>query len=601
MSDFTRRLCLFWVGALSGMVVVGMGFGCFSMMRVGAMAGWLWTLMWGVKVWRGFPARVTTGIFWPAALLVFAALISLAFGLHAFSDSLCYRIPQMLYWLQEGHPVWIPHVDPRANGMPHVWAFISAPFFVLLGERALALPSWISILVLWAVFLDWMRLIGVDGAKRPWIALIFIGAPVFILQSCTTDNSLFITALLFISAYFAFYAEKEKKHEGIVCSALALALAMGAKPQYAVLALPWLVWFFFSSQRLFRDFHWPSLIWVLPVGLLLSPFPSFVFNYVNVGGLSVSNMGEGFSTSGTELLRHLSRSLIVMTNQVFAFPVNPFAGKLTSLSAMICQKLSLDTLIELSQLKFRMILIPEDTSIGFLAAWTLVAGLLLGKDTGRRQERKLALWALAMLLLPLALLGPGSMGRSFVAFVALAFPCAAWGLNRLPRRVLCVLGMIAFIVGLFVLVMNPARPLWPARRLLVRLQAEDAVTPGYLSALQQYVEFSEREHAGRELVEAIPKDESTVGVIVDWGISITQMWRPYKMHRSVYFFSPDVSREELQKKGIHYLIIRSEELIQDNVFSGDFLDVLGAEIVYSKTYVALSQRGAQPWFLLHLK
>ena len=71
---------------------------------------------------------------WMLWTIIIGCFISLIVQPHCFLDSYSYRIPQMMFWIQEGHPWSVPNVDMRINQMPHVWPMLSASFYSFFGE-----------------------------------------------------------------------------------------------------------------------------------------------------------------------------------------------------------------------------------------------------------------------------------------------------------------------------------------------------------------------------------------------------------------------------------------------------------------------------------
>lgn len=588
-----------WIGVLVGFVVIGMAASLFSVMRLGAWAGWVWAGFWCWHELRGRKVTLNRRYFIPFVFLSGLCLLSLSIGLHVFSDSLTYRIPQMLYWLQEGRPAWNNYMDSRVVGMPHVWSYIMAPFFVLLGERALALPSWISLAVLWMTVLDW-ALQFMEEKRARWIALLFTASPVFVLQACSTDNSLFIAALLMSALYFMLRCKPEQGT--VVYSALAFSLACGAKPQYVILAPLYLMWFFKRGDRPARVFRWQALWWLFPVAVLLSPLPSFVMNWMHGSGISATNMDENYVWSLPVFFWNAVRSLSLFFVQLCAVPFNPFAGQMTDWSRSLIELLGAGAALHMAEIKFSPVLIPDHhVSLGLLSFVFLIYGIMRSAPAARRELKMVALASLLLMFVPLILTGPLTPGRSFVGFLALAFPLAMQGIAGISRKWCAVWGCLALGSAVFVLAVNPHRPLLPMDR-IIRM-AETRVSPGTFARLQEYQTFWQRGRVGTDLLRSIPEDVRKIGVIIDEGLPCSQLWKPCRLNRTLVFLPPNCVREDVFGAGIQYIIVRHDQLISrvEQQLSDDFLARLGAVEIAQQDCIARLSAGVQSWYLVRIR
>jgi len=588
-----------WIGVLVGFVVIGMAASLFSVMRLGAWAGWVWAGFWCWHELRGRKGVLQRGYFMPFVLLAGLCLLSLSIGLHVFSDSLTYRIPQMLYWLQEGHPAWNNYMDSRVVGMPHVWSYIMAPFFVLLGERALALPSWISLIILWMTLLDW-ALQFMEAKKARWMALLFTASPVFVLQACSTDNSLFIVALLMSALYFMLRCKLD--HNAVVYSALAFSLVCGAKPQYVILAPLYLMWFFKRGDTPARVFRWQAVWWLFPVTVLLSPLPSFAMNWIHGSGISATTMDENYVWNLSVFFWNAVRSLSLLIVQLCAVPFNPFAGQMTDWSRSLIELLGIGPALHMTEIKFSPVLIPDHhVSLGLLSFILLIYGIIRALPRARKELKFLALASLLLMIIPLVLTGPVTPGRSFVGFLALAFPLAMQGVGSIPRKWCAVWGCLALGSAVFVLVVNPHRPLLPMGR-MIRM-AETHVSSGVYRRLQEYQTFWQRGRVGTALLPNIPEDVRKVGVIIDEGLPCSQLWKPYRLNRTLVFLPPDCTRADVLGAGVQYIIVRHDQLIPiaEQRLSADFLSRLDAVEIARQDCIARLSAGVQAWYLMRVR
>ncbi len=598
-------LCLkLWIEFLAGSVVLISFLSLFSLMRLGGWLSLFCGVGWAVYrlrelQWRGWSnAMKGHGLF---AVMAIFCLVSLAFGPHSFLDSFSYRIPQMLLWLQDGHPCAVPNVDMRINQMPHVWPFISTVFFLPLREWGLAVPNYISYLLLYGIMGFLAALSGTAGRKGKWILVVFMTAPVMIMQAASNDNVLTCVSLLLASLYFVLQGKPTT--QTVVYSALAFALACGIKPQYITLAPLWLIWFFMDVSG--ARFKWSCLIWLLPVTVLCSPLPTLTVNQLVYGSFSHPDVVDHAHRATSDVIEDTANlvdeagsfranaihSYISLINQMTALPVNPVAGKLTRRLEEAAEEYAVFKVFDFEHQRVYPLLIPEKASFSLLATLALVVGLACSRRAPRIYT-VLAWGSFMALVAAIQLTTPDTLGRSFIGFFLLMLPLAFNGLLRLPHNVLAFWGILALLVGVFTVVLNPAKPLWPSG-----LLAEQIGHLGIKNQLVQYGQFSHRHESGAELIESIPLSEKIIGAIAYDGTPVVEFWKPFRLKRHVKFYSPVVSRDQLQADGVAYILIKHPDLMLP--FDG-FLENIGGEIEQTAYYTSYMQKGSEPWYLIKL-
>ena len=218
--------------------------------RLGGWVALVFAISYSVWQLYGVRAEIKPSMFRPhfmVVALIGLCTISLIVAPHCFLDSFSYRIPQMLLWLQEGHPWSVPNVDMRINQMPHVWPFLSAIFFLPFGERGLAVPNLISFFILLALMRGSINANCPEERKRLWILLIFISAPVSYCR-LYNDNVLTCVTLLAISGSFAIRVSLDVEHA--VCS-LSFALLLRHQAAICQACTVLLTWFFSEPFSIF--------------------------------------------------------------------------------------------------------------------------------------------------------------------------------------------------------------------------------------------------------------------------------------------------------------------------------------------------------------
>jgi hypothetical protein len=596
-----RHLPIFrlWLCYTAGMVCFGWLLswaGAFRYMGIAAIA----LLIGCMVVFRKSFSRIESGekrelgrdlIFPP--FLILLALITLAGTLYITNvlDSLSYRIPRMLMWLQEGKIHFIDNPDFRMNFMSPFWEFVSTPIYQAAGLRFLWLGSAISWCLLYFSFLFLASHAGVERRKLRWIALIPTASVGFVLQATSTMNDIWAASLISISLCFILSFEKEKRFGDMVASGLALALAANGKAHYAVLALPWLIWFFASKSKPLRSVRWA---WAVPITLLVllcSPLPTFVSNHIYYGSFKGPAGDEGFGLGGP--LLNLTLGSAMMLWQLFQPPINPFARKLENLNASWIESTGVAELAPRFSLGSRELSMVDSASIGLVVGILLCLGLI--RAFRRRQHVPRWLWfsavaGLAGFLIAVSQVVPGTLGRSFLGLTVPAIPLCLWGLNHFSRKQLVGAAIFTLVAATAGIVASPSHPLWPAKTIITS-------TPRLSEPLGEYLVVQERGYAGKKLLDALPPGIGEIGVLPTHDQSLVHLWKVGNTTTAVRFFGTRTTIDQLYNSPpSHFLLIGSpskkdhyyglaESLQSDPRFTA----------VGSQSFVSKLQRGKEPW------
>ncbi|MGI5867978.1 MAG: hypothetical protein ACOX9C_00845 [Kiritimatiellia bacterium] len=601
-----------WIEYAVVSVVLISAFSVFSLMRMGAWLSFAADLIWAAyRIASCRPPFITRQQVKERPLLFLLAaicLISLLVGPHCFLDSYSYRIPQMLFWLQEGRPWPVPHVDIRINQMPYVWSFLGATFFLPFGERGIAIPNFISFLLLAGVLNRFAEKAAPNSPKVKWLVLIFMSAPVFVMGAATNDNVVTCVTFLMISLQFALLEKPSTRSIGY--SALAFALCCGVKPQYATLAPLWALWFFFGKPSPVKQFKWLSLVVLVPLAILCSPLPTLGVNHFKHGSmlhprvsssLPVQDTAKATQTEESRKPQNANEtpmipSLVSLANQMFALPVNPLADKTTQTMRTLAEKHHALEHLDFHRQRVIPVMIPEVASFGFFTTLAFLIGLVLARKG--TPASKVAAWTAAgALLLAIFITNPGTLGRSFIGFFLVMTPLALQGLARTRLRTLQILGALCFLSGFGILILNPARPLWPCETI-----AEYIPHPGIRAKLLDYAHYSKRQYGAKALMEAIPATHpGPIGAILYDGNPMVELWKPFSLKRKMLPYPTTVSQETLRRDNIEFLIVRHPALQTDQAsLNPAFLEALQPATIHTNFYTSYMQKGDEPWFLLKL-
>ena len=608
-----------WIGSVVLILLSCSFFSLFSLLRLGAWLGAAGALVWSsFRIWRAgwsaFAIPRFHGIGWGIPVLLALCLISLLAGPHCFLDTYSYRLPQMFFWLQEGHPWSVPGVDGRINQMPHVWPMLSAAFYLPLGERALALPNFIGILFLAALFRDWSSRVVGPGAKADAIALIFLSAPVFLMGASTNDNVVCCCALLALSYHFA--DRPKATFQTTALSAFAFALACGLKPQYLALAPVWITWFFLASSRPFRTIRTKPLLVLVPLLILCSPVPTLAVNHIywgsfmhphvmerrepntnNIVTVSTEEPDASIESNEPDLSEkprdrfYGEHSFMALGSQLFAIPFNPLHGKINRWvdggDSFVSRQL------KRNRIHIQPLVIPEVASLGFFVAFTLVLGLVLAIRY-QMFRPQFVLPVLSLMWFAVVFTKGSTLGRSFSGFFLLLFPVTIPALSRLSGKFLFPYATLCLLTGVAVIVTDPSHPLLPLRLITQRLSGH----PDAVAQLSSYAHYSKRHHAPRTLLAEIPRTESTIGIVIESNSPFGEIWLQRPGIR-VIPYSTFPSPKRLCRDGVRFVIFKSKTKSDAQGMPRSFALVSsGLEIATSVPYISFMSRGPEIWVLL---
>ena len=597
-----RLLFESWLIYLTGMVLLGWGLSfahCYQWIgwaSIPLLAGCGWHLAGN---WRRTTQDDRRGLLddirFPPFLLIIG-LVGLAGILYlpAVLDSVSYRIPRMLIWLQEGGVVFVDNPDARLNFMTPVWGFANSPLYLISGFHLL----WLGGLISWILLYLSMVLVAVNlGAQRRlarWLALIPSASVGFVLQASSTMNDGWAAALIAMSLVFILHFEKQREFRDILGSGISLALAANTKPHFAVLALPWVLWAIFSSSKPLAKVRWK---WALPAAaivLICSPVPTFLSNYAHYGSATGPAGDGGFSLGPP--WSNIWMGGVMMVWSVLQPPINPFAKQSEQFADSFIHQTGLHDLPSRFNLTCREVPVVDGASLGLVAALALGIGVVIAL----RKYRRMPLWPLLSALAGLAGISiviiqvvPSTLGRSFLGFLVLMIPLGIAGLVRLKRRWIIGASVCSLLASLAPLVLAPGRPLWPVRTIARN-------HPGLSSYLEPYLAFQERATAGKSLVGKIPPQAREVGILANGDQNLIHLWGTRDSEHHVRFFPADVTLDDLAARGPEFLILAGAIHGAYLGLAHKFANDPRFSIVATEYYQTRNDRGREPWTLIRL-
>jgi hypothetical protein len=599
------RLGLIWVLGIAAMVAGGWGLSWMGRLGQGGWVGLgVVTAAAGLApwVWRApGPAHPAKVLRHPLTVLCLLLLVAVCVLYPPTThDSLSYRLPRLPIWLQAGQIVHVPSPEWRLNVMTPVWELVALPLFILGNDRFLEIPN----ILCWAVWLCLLFRWAVETARNETdgvhLALLVATAFCFILQAGRTMNDLFAACLIAWAVHFAWRWEVTRWRWFPVASGIALALAAGTKPHFLVLALPWAMWFLASPSRPAVHFPWAWSPIVVALAIVCSPAPSMWMNQRTYGSFSGPDTGPATHHAARPVAPVLGAAMFAW--QAMQPPLFPPAGPWNQASASVIARTGLTKIVPKFNLSMPEVPIVDSASLGIVVSIALLAGVI-GETRRRRREGGWWDWKLFALLAGTAGFGaaslgvtPGTIGRSFVGFVVPAIPYALAGLSRGSPRTLRRWAIVSCGTGLFVLVVTPGSPLWPARTVMGWL-GERGLPPNVQAKLIKYEQFRARYSSGADLVRMVPASARELGMLSGGGEPLLQLWQPYEFHRRVRFFPAGTSLSDLQASGIQYVVAGGTAGERHGELLRELAESPGWELVAEKGYVSQLARGPELWRL----
>jgi hypothetical protein len=593
--------------------------------------------------------------FMPGGFAILAALIFLSGLLYAPTDhtGLSYRLPRALQWLQHEHWVWIHTPNYRMNDRACGIEWLSAPLLLFLkSDRALFLINFIPfILMPGLIFSIWTRFGVRPRVAWNWMWLVPTGY-CFLIQAGGIANDAFPTVYALAMVDFALRAlEKWRVARGemsrrtpdrgpwtVDCglSLLSAGLVVGAKASNLPLGLPWVIvlaplaGIFFSRRspapttRNTQHATRPVVRWALLslVAVLVSFVPTAILNmhYLNGdwSGLSIEHEGMNMKNPVAGVLGN--GVLLVVDN--FAptfFPMAHWWNEHAHAFLPGALARLMDANFEAGYEWLGEMPTEDSSGIGFgismLIAISMVAGGFLKPkaklgNTHHAPRITLSLYSKVILIAPwIALLaycmksGMVTPGRLIAPYYPLLFPLllVGAGQSQVVRR-----GWWRFLAGavlalsLAVLIVNPSRPLWPAKTILSKAVARHPGQAQLRRAQSVYEVYGRRADPLAEVRQWFPPGLKTVGFMGTGDDLDISLWKPYGSRRVEPFFVTD-SPEAIRKLGIEYALVSGLNLHFEHTTIEEWLQKSRAELIGSTTVTVAVSVGPQNWYFVRFK
>jgi hypothetical protein len=170
----------------------------------------------------------------------------------------------------------------------------------------------------------------------------------------------------------------------------------------------------------------------------------------------------------------------------------------------------------------------------------------------------------------------------------------------LRRRLLRSVGLLAMLSALPLVILCPARPLFPVglvSALMTRVHVPTGIVTRYDEVYQVY---AARADAFRDLLAALPASERTIGFVQAGDDSEVSLWRPFGS-RKVVEVKPSDSVDSIRARGVHYVVVGQDALeVRYKTTLADILSNWSGTLVEQKEIILMAHEGAKTWYLIRL-
>lgn len=555
----------------------------------------------------------------PLAFLILSAMAFLGGAIYAPTnyDALSYRLPRVLQWLAAGHWQWI-HTDyPRLNNRGCGIEWVSAPLMAILKtDRLLFLINFIPFLFLPGLTFGVLTRLGVRRrAAWHWMWVAPTGY-CFLLQAASLGNDAFGAPFVLAAIFFALRARETGQGRDLFCSILSAALMTSVKTSNLPLLLPWAVAILPALKILLQRPVATAAICVF--AFFASFLPTAAANQYFCHDWSGRSL-EGDKPHGSALTRlGVDTAYIAFVN--LEPPVFPQAERWNSFVQRVIPRHLInkwqESFTDPGPAKFRgvQMQIEEDAGFGFGATVLLIASAVVAATSRRGLSLQLkfrpfdglyqAAVALAAWVATIALVSQSevdAMARIIAPYyipllpLLLKSPCHEQIVRKRWWRAgaLCV-----FAIAAGLLIISPARPLFPVNALLSKLQARDSNSKLAARIGEVYSVYRDRNHAFAPALAVLPPDVKVLGLIT-YDDPETSLWQPFGS-RQILWVKPTDSAAWLKSSGVQYILARS------TLFGNRFPDFnewkkgMNAEVIKEIPLTLRAGTGPVKWYLIQL-
>ncbi len=549
----------------------------------------------------------------PLAFLVLATLAFLGGVIYAPSnyDALAYRLPRILHWLAADQWHWIHSSFERVNNRSCGIEWVSAPMLALLKtDRLLFLINTISFLLLPGLVFSVFTRLGVrPRAAWHWMWIAPTGY-CFVLQAGSIGNDLFSAVFALAAVDFALRAKKSRTPCDVFASLLAAALMTGAKVSNLPLLLPWAIAFLPSLQACVRR---PlQIAAVCALAIVASALPTMMANAKFSGSWSGADLQHGNVRGAAFLKTGANAGLLAVQN--LTPPVFPFAsawnrGVSNLIPARLSSLLS-QVMVEPGAASFSAVemQIEEAAGLGFgVTVLLLVSAAAAGFARRKNLSLDASFWLVCVRWAPVISLfavmtqsNLSAIARILTPYYLLLLPPLLAGGGQsvvVKKHWWRALAFFVFFLAAGLLIISPARPLFPAQTILGKVQMPESRLLARVKEV--YAVYGNRNDAFAPARAILPPGLNVLGLIT-YDDPETSLWRPFGSRR-IQHVCPGDTVADLKVRQIEYVLLREQAFSK---WFGCPLEVwlqqMNAKVVNKISLNLRASSGPLDWYLIRL-
>jgi len=557
----------------------------------------------------------------PALLFFIVFLMTLLGGiLYAPSnyDALSYRLPRMLHWISEGGWHWIHTNYHPVNTRASATEWISLPFILFSSsDRLLFLVNIISFALLPGLTFGILTRLGIRRRVAIQWMWIFPSGYCFALQAGGIGNDLPGAVLFLGGVHFALRARNSRAWGDFALACLGMALATGAKSSNVPLGLPWLLCIL-PAIPLAWQFPVRSAL-LAPVLVMASFLPNAVLNHKYCGDWTGLKAEPVLMRGGDPVLYVSWNSLYAVVHNLTP-PILPFNEAYNRevrklIPGGLKERLKENFEPAAANLYMTDLMMEEAGPLGLGVGCLLVLGAIGGRmnrrDLNPAHTRKMPthklLWACAFAsLLALFVMfsksGLSGIGRYMAPYYLLLVSpfLTSPGLPAfLKSRIWKSAVILSFAALMPTIMLNAARPLWPALTILDKIKGHGHSHPILNRADDVYSGYRTRPETLVPLARLLPESAKHVGLL-SGNTPETSLWKPFGSRKVSHILSTD-TLDSIRASGIEY-VVAGKRTMSENGFPPfeEWQSQTGATIVGEVQITVLVRYGQESWYVLRI-
>jgi hypothetical protein len=485
-------------------------------------------------------------------------------------DAHTYRLPRMFHWLAEGRWHWIHTGDERLNWAGTTSEWVSLPLLTLTNSfQWLWVVNFFLYLLLPGLFFATFRAMGF-GRRAAWSWMWLLPtAFCFVAQAGSIGNDTYGATFALLSVYFALSARTGSFVSFSLC-VLSAALLTGSKASNIPLILP-------AAVALVPACKWlqhrlAAVFIVFAFSMFLSFGTNAALNHYHAGHWTGASHNDQKLRLESPTAGLVGNSLLLTLGSVQP-PILPGAQTISRVLNQSMPK-EIDRWLSVEFPHFRLELFDISTEenaglgIGITIAFVfaLIAQFWMSgvsttvKPTQLQLITGIAAWP-SLLVFCLSL-GSEAAARLSVPYASLCF-AGAWIVLikyqdivrwRSWRLVALICGLAAFPV----VILSPARPLWPSLTILGNIDIDKSY-PILQRALDVYSTYRQRSQALQPVKSALPVGSERVGFCSGGNDLEASLWLPYGSLR-IFHVTPGDSPERIKSLALSAICVSDRTL-----------------------------------------